>query len=132
MNGKSFEASFQKASHNRLFLYPPSKRTKEMRVLVSKRSSTKAERIFAEILKKNHIPFKHREVIGRREVDFIIGNIAVEIDGHEQSPERNDWLVRKGYIPLHFNNKALIENRSAVEDAIINSYGLFTNRNSST
>lgn len=95
-----------------------------MRVLAIKRSSTKAERIFIEILKKNHILFKHREVVGRREIDFIVGRYAIEIDGHEQSSLRNDWLIKKGYVPLHYHNKALIENRTAVEQDIIQKYDL--------
>lgn len=97
-----------------------------MRVQIRKRSSTKAERIFSEILKSNHIPFKHRQIIGRREVDFIVGRYAIEIDGHEQSSIRNDWLIKKGYVPIHYNNKALLKNRSVVEESIIQLYGLPT------
>lgn len=95
-----------------------------MRAQISKHSSTKAERIFSEILKKHHIPFKHREIVGRREVDFIVGRYAIEIDGHEQSAQRNDWLIKKGYVPLHYNNKALLKNRTAVEQDIIDKHGL--------
>lgn len=96
-----------------------------MRVKLTKRSSTKAERIFSEILKKNHIPFKHRQIIGRREIDFVVGKYAIEIDGHEQSSLRNDWLIKKGYIPIHYTNGSLIKNRSEVERDIINKYGIF-------
>lgn len=99
-------------------------KTVTFRPKINKRSSTKAERIFIEILKKNHIPYKHRVLVREREVDFIVGRYAVEIDGHEQSATRNDWLVRKGYVPLHYQNKALIENRTAVEQDIIQKYDL--------
>jgi very-short-patch-repair endonuclease len=60
-----------------------------MRININKRNSTKAERIFYEILKKNHILFKFREKIEGKEIDFIIGKYIVEIDGHEQSAKRN-------------------------------------------
>jgi very-short-patch-repair endonuclease len=99
--------------------------------ILSKRSSTKAERIFSEILKKNHIPFKHRQVIHGHEIDFIVGIYAIEIDGHEQSASRNGWIIAKGFVPVHYNNKALLKNLKAVEQDIINKYGLSSERNSS-
>lgn len=90
-----------------------------MRVQITKRSSTKAERIFAEILKRNHIPFKHRHRIAGKEIDFIIGKYAIEIDGHAQSPSRNKWLVEQGFTPLHFQNSLLFDNPLSVERVII-------------
>lgn len=36
-------------------------------------NSTKAERRFAEILKRNHIPFRAKVRIKKREIDFLIG-----------------------------------------------------------
>lgn len=95
-----------------------------MRVQISKSSSTKAERLFSEILKKHHIPFKYRQIIEGHEIDFIIGKYAIEIDGHEQSAIRNAWLVKKGYVPLHYNNRALLNNLPAVEQDIINKYDI--------
>lgn len=90
-----------------------------MRVTITKRSSTKAERIFAEILKRNHIAFKHRHRIEGREIDFIIKKYAIEIDGHAQSPSRNKWLVEQGFTPIHFQNSLLFENPLSVEKLII-------------
>jgi very-short-patch-repair endonuclease len=90
-----------------------------MRPALSKRNSTKAERLFAELLKKHHIPFVHRHRIKGKEVDFIIGRYAVEIDGHPQSSQRNQWLVEEGYLPLHFGNRALRERPDIVEESII-------------
>jgi len=66
--------------------------------------STKYERRFMELLKKNHIPFRTKIRIGGREVDFIIGRYAIDIDGHEQDSNKNEMLVREGYIPLHYYN----------------------------
>lgn len=90
-----------------------------MRIALRKRTSTKAERIFAEILKRNRIPFEHRKKIEGREVDFVIGKYAVEIDGHPQDSSRNQWLAKIGYVPLHFGNRALREEPEIVEESII-------------
>ena len=57
-----------------------------------------------ENLKRNHIPFKYKFRIEGREIDFIIGNYAVEINGHLQDTDKNEMLVRNGYIPVHINN----------------------------
>lgn len=102
-----------------------------MRVLLTTRSSTKAERLFAEILKKNHIPFLHRTKLEGKEIDFIVGNYAIEIDGHPQSSERNSWLLKLGYIPLHYQNKALYNNLSVVEESILSKYDIFSSNNRS-
>lgn len=89
---------------------------------ISKSSSTKPERIFIEILKEKHIPFKHRVKVEDREIDFIIGHYAIEIDGHRQSAQRNEWLFSNGYTPIHYTNFALLNNRPAVEQDITNKY----------
>ncbi|NHZ84544.1 MAG: hypothetical protein GWP19_01515, partial [Planctomycetia bacterium] len=81
-----------------------------MRFNISKNNSTKAERIFAEVLKELHIPFKHRWIINGREIDFIIKNYAIEIDGHEQDIEKNNMLVNKNYIPIHLCNSEVNRN----------------------
>lgn len=78
-----------------------------MRTLLTRRSSTKAERKFHEILKKLKIPFQSKVKIGNREVDFIIKNYAIDIDGHEQDVLKNIMLVRHGYSPVHFNNNEI-------------------------
>jgi len=73
-----------------------------------KKHSTKQERIFYEALKDLHIPFKHRWLIGGREIDFIIfDNICIEIDGHEQDGDKNAMLVEKGYLPIHLHNSEI-------------------------
>ena len=76
---------------------------------LSKKSSTKSERRFMELLKKLRIPFKTKVKINNREVDFLIKNVAIDIDCHEQDWEKNDMLVRNGYIPIHYNNKDIKE-----------------------
>ena len=90
-----------------------------MRAALRKKTSTKAERIFAEILKRNHIPFEHRKMIEGHEIDFVIGKYAIEIDGHPQSSMRNQMLFRLGYVPLHYGNRALREEPEFVEASII-------------
>lgn len=89
-----------------------------MRINLDKNHSTKAERIFYEILKKNRIPFRFREKVQGKEIDFVIGKYAIEIDGHEQSVKRNSWLFGLGYIPLHYSNQALYNERAKVEQSI--------------
>lgn len=73
--------------------------------------STKSERIFAEVLKENHISFRAKARIGIHEVDFLIGHLAVEINGHAQDEERNNDLIRLGYTPIHISNEDLKQNR---------------------
>lgn len=64
-------------------------------------------------------------MIDGREVDFIIGNYAVEIDGHAQNAQRNGWLLSSGYVPIHYSNHALRHNRGEVEKDITNRYGIY-------
>lgn len=90
-----------------------------MRTQLLKKHSTKGERQFAEILKDNHIPFLHRTLVEGREVDFIVGKYAIEIDGHPQDASRNAMLVRNGYVPLHYHNRLLLNSREEVEKNII-------------
>lgn len=78
-----------------------------MRLVIKKQHSTKAERRFYEYLKELHIPFKTKVLIGGREVDFLIGKYAVEIDAHLQDGSKNQMLLSKGYTPIHFNNKEI-------------------------
>jgi very-short-patch-repair endonuclease len=78
-----------------------------MRYILNKlkhHNSTKAERRFSEILKRNHIRFRTKVKIGGREVDFLIGKVAIEIDAHPQDVEKNWKLIDLGYSPIHFNN----------------------------
>lgn len=66
--------------------------------------STKAERRFAEILKSQHIPFRTKVLIKGREVDFIVGDYVIEIDGHDQDVEKNKLIIEAGLIPFHLNS----------------------------
>ncbi len=86
-----------------------------MRYNISKNNSTKAERRVYELLKRLHIPFKHRWKIKNHEVDFIIGNYAIELDGHPQKALRNQFLVKEGYIPIHFTNNGIEETKLWLE-----------------
>ena len=68
-------------------------------------NSTKAERRFAELLKELHIPFQAKVKIGGREVDFLIGRYAIEIDGEDaQDVEKNQMLISLGFNPIHLGN----------------------------
>ena len=75
-----------------------------MRYNIKKKNSTYQERVMYEVLKEVKIPFKHRWIIGGREIDFVIGNYAIEIDGHEQDTLKNEILVGAGYTPIHIHN----------------------------
>lgn len=76
-----------------------------MRYSITKRSSTKPERIVYEVLKELHIPFKHRWLINGREIDFLINEkYCLEINGHDQDTDKNHMLVNLGYVPLHLHN----------------------------
>lgn len=77
--------------------------------------STKSERIFAEVLKGNHIPFRAKARIGTYEVDFLIRDkVIVELNGHDQSEERNNYFVTHGYVPVHISNEELKHNRELI------------------
>jgi very-short-patch-repair endonuclease len=77
---------------------------------VSKKYFTKGERRFIRYCQENHIPFKSKIKINNREVDFIIGKYAVEIDGHPQDGSKNEMLVKEGYVPIHIDNSELKNN----------------------
>lgn len=66
--------------------------------------STKAERRFSELLKKLHIPFQTKVRIQGREIDFLIGKYAIEIDSHPQDVSKNQMLIDAGYSPIHFGS----------------------------
>ena len=80
-----------------------------MRTQLIVKTSTKAERRFAERLKRARIPFKAKVKIGGREVDFIVGKYAIEINGHEQDTDKNVMLVNEGYIPIHLSNNLVLK-----------------------
>ena len=87
-------------------------------MITSKKFFRKPERILARLLNENRIPFKTKIKIGKYEVDFLIGKLAVELDGHEQSVEKNHYIANQGYIPWHFTNKEIYENRQGVINKI--------------
>lgn len=75
-----------------------------MRRQISKGRSTRGERKFHELLKKLKIPFKYKAIIKGREIDFIVGKYAIEIDGHFQDATKNQMLIGEGYVPVHLSN----------------------------
>lgn len=90
-----------------------------MRMNIEKKKSTKAERIVYEILKELHIPFKHRWLINNMEVDFLIWDHVIEIDGHDQRAERNNQFIKLGYVPIHFSNQEIINNREIIKSKLL-------------
>lgn len=81
---------------------------------LKKINSTKAERKIAEILKRNHIPFKTKWKVNNKEVDFIIGKVIFEIDGsvHKHiDPEREKMLFDAGYIPIHISIEEVYDDK---------------------
>ncbi len=95
-----------------------------MRYNVLKRHSTKCERIVYELLKELKIPFKHRWIIGGHEIDFLIGKYILEINGHEQVGSRNHKLAELGYVPIHFQNSEIINNRNNIKNKLYELYKL--------
>jgi very-short-patch-repair endonuclease len=84
---------------------------REMRYNLSKKHSSKPERIVYEILKELRLPFRHRWIVGGREIDFLVlDKYAIEIDGHEQDEEKNNGLMRLGYVPIHIHNHEIANN----------------------
>ena len=49
-------------------------------------------------------------MIEGREIDFLIGDYAIEIDGHTQDVYKNRMLMVKGYNPIHLNNWEVNDN----------------------
>lgn len=82
---------------------------------LTKSNSTKAERAFAEVCKRLRIPFRAKVRIANHEVDFIIGNFAIELDGHDQNPSKNWKLIDAGYHIVHIPNT---EDASELEQII--------------
>ena len=85
---------------------------------ISRGHSTKSERIFLEILKELRIPFKAKFIIKGREIDFLIGKYAIEINGHQQVTDKNGMLLESGYIPVNIDNQELFNNREAIKKEI--------------
>ena len=68
-----------------------------------------------EVLKRLKVPFKHRVKIGGYEVDFLLRNYALEINGHPQNTTKNEKLAQLGFVPIHIEN---LETRN--ESLIVN------------
>jgi len=79
---------------------------------------SKPERIFSEFLKRQMIKYEFHKRIGPYEIDFVFGNIVVEIDGvhhdYNKDGEKNEYLALQGYIPYHFTADE-VRKRSFVE-----------------
>lgn len=88
-------------------------------MITKKKFFTKTERIIARLLNEKRIPFKAKVKIGKYEVDFLIGKLAVELDGHIQSVEKNEYLANLGYSPWHFTNQEVYGNRENIVNQII-------------
>lgn len=84
---------------------------------LQKYNSTKAERKFMELLKKLHVSYRAKDRINGREVDFIVGKYAIDINGHKQDPDKNVMLAKAGYVPIHFSNREI---HILKEDELIN------------
>lgn len=59
------------------------------------------------MLKESRIPFKTKVKIKGREIDFLIGKYAIDIDCHRQDVKKNKMLFENGYIPIHFTNQEI-------------------------
>lgn len=90
-----------------------------MRVNPIKKYYTKPERILIRLLQESRIQFKTKQKILGREVDFLIGKLIIELDGHPQDVNKNNELVILGYTPIHFSNEEIYKNRRKVADKII-------------
>ncbi len=84
--------------------------TRHQIIKLTKGHSTKSERKFMELCKKLRIPFKAKVKIQGREIDFLVGKYAIEIDAHSQDVEKNWMLIHEGYSPIHLANWDINEN----------------------
>ena len=91
-----------------------------MRINLNKKHYTKAERILGRVLQENKIPFKTKQKLNNKEIDFLIGNLAIEVDGHTQVESKNEDLIKLGYLPIHFLNQEISLNREKVVEIIRN------------
>lgn len=82
------------------------------RISLTKKNSTRAERIVAQALRELRIPFEHRVFISTMEVDFLVGDYVIELDGHKQNSIRNTMFVRRGYKPVHLSNNQVTDLKS--------------------
>jgi len=90
-----------------------------MRKNFDKKHFTKPERIFGEILKRNHIPFQTKVKIQGKEIDFLIRKVAIEIGNHPQDVEKNSRILESGYHLYFITNSELYLNPRFVETTLI-------------
>lgn len=93
-----------------------------MRTLFDKKHYTKAERIFGEILKRNHIPFEAKVMIEGREIDFLLGKVAIEIGNHAQDLIKNKKILEAGYSLYFISNRQLYSNPFLVEKQLVSNW----------
>jgi len=86
-----------------------------MRINTPTKNFTRAERVFARALQDQHIPFRTKIKIQGREIDFLVGKYAIEIDGHEQDVSKNYMLIEQGYHPIHYTNKDILTNLKSIK-----------------
>lgn len=89
-----------------------------MRNYINKKHYTRAERKFGRLLQELHIPFRTKVIIKGREIDFVIGRYAVDIDCHQQDSSKNRMLMNKGYIPLHLDNYEINKSLNVIRNKI--------------
>lgn len=53
-------------------------------------------------------------MIQDKEIDFIVGKYAIEINGHKQNTDKNEMLVSAGYIPIHFSNDDTLDKNNLI------------------
>ena len=90
-----------------------------MRGYLKKKNTAKAERVFAEEMKRNRIHFQAKVKVNGFEVDFLIDRLAIEINGHPQKIEKNKMLLESGLIPINITNKEVLDNRTEIAKKII-------------
>lgn len=93
-----------------------------MRKNLDKKHFTKPERIFGEILKRNHIPFLTKVKVEGREIDFLIGKVAIEIGNHSQDVKKNSCILENGYHLLFITNSELYDNPGRVEISLLDNW----------
>lgn len=93
-------------------------------------NNTKAEYVLWQELRRNELGhrFRRQTSIGRFIVDFYCHKLRliIEVDGpihdHVYSKQydksRENWLLRKGYIVIHFTNEEILFDRERVLEII--------------
>jgi very-short-patch-repair endonuclease len=62
------------------------------------------------------------------EIDFLVGTVAIEVNGHGQDVERSKLLASHGYTPIHMSNEFIRNNRADLKKILTNitNYGTIT------